>query len=308
VARNLVNLDLNLLVSLDVLLRERSVTRAAGRLGLSQPALSASLARLRRHFGDELLVRVGNSYELTPLAAQLAERTAAALAVVERVFASAPVFDPSASDRSFRVLVSDYSLAVLGEPLTRLLVERAPSVRLELEHHTPALVDSAADALRDADGIILPRGFLSDLPKVDLFTDTWSCLVWTGNPAVGETLTMADLAEMPWVVNYHSRSAFTPSVRQLENLGVEPRVQVVVESFLAVPYFVTGTDRVALVQSRLARQLQRGHDVRVLPCPFDVVPLVEALWWHPVHRRDPAHAWLRQLFAEAAASLDPVRG
>src|ERR687889_2784739 len=106
-AVNLASLDLNLLVSLDALLQERSVTRAAARMGLSRPALSASLARLRRHFGDELLTRAGNEYRLTPLAAQLKERVRIALTGVERVFTAQDEFDPGSSTREFTLLVSD---------------------------------------------------------------------------------------------------------------------------------------------------------------------------------------------------------
>lgn len=104
---NLASLDLNLLTSLDALLRERSVTRAAQRMNLSQPALSAALAKLRRHFGDELLTRSGNSYILTPLAVQLVDRCALALADIERVFSATADFDPAACEREFTMLTSD---------------------------------------------------------------------------------------------------------------------------------------------------------------------------------------------------------
>src|SRR5919199_5248961 len=116
-AVNLANLDLNLLLSLDALLEQRSVTRAAQQLGLSQPALSASLARLRRHFGDELLARVGNEYRLTPLAAQLKPRVRLALEGVERAFTAQPEFDPAESTREFAVVMSDYACAVIGNAL-----------------------------------------------------------------------------------------------------------------------------------------------------------------------------------------------
>jgi DNA-binding transcriptional LysR family regulator len=299
----LANLDLNLLLPLDALLRERSVTRAAAAMGLSQPALSASLARLRRHFGDELLTRVGNSYELTPLAAALRRRVGVALAGAEQVFASEPVFDPAVSQRTFTLLGSDYPMAVLGRPLAAILAEQAPGVRLRFQHHTPNVVESAGDALRDVDGILLPHGFLSELPHLDLFADTWVCLVAADNPAVGEALTMADLAALPWVLTYNSPAAFTPADRQLKMLGIEPHVQVVVESFLALPFYIAGTDRIGLVQGHLARELVRSGDVRALPCPYDVVPLVEALWWHPVHEHDPEHVWFRDVLAQASARI-----
>src|SRR4051794_28926516 len=120
---NIASLDLNLLVSLDALLQERSVTRAAAQLGLSQPALSASLARLRRHFGDDLLFRVGNEYRLTPLALQLKELTRIALSGVERVFSAQPDFHPASSTREFSLLVSDYVVVVLGDTIARLLTQ-----------------------------------------------------------------------------------------------------------------------------------------------------------------------------------------
>src|SRR5205814_427143 len=188
----LANLDLNLLVSLDALLQERSVSRAAVRLGLSQPSLSASLARLRRHFGDDLLDRVGNRYELTPLAAQLTEQTTSAMAAVARVFASEPDFDPATSEREFTVLISDYAITVLGPALAALL-QQAPHVRLRLHQIASPAVDDAAQVLRDVDAMVVPHGFLSDLPSQQLFTDQWVCIVAAGHPDIGEKLTMADL-------------------------------------------------------------------------------------------------------------------
>src|SRR6476469_4673095 len=157
-AGNLASLDLNLLVSLDALLQERSVTKAAARMGLSQPALSASLARLRRHFGDELLTRVGNDYRLTPLAVQLTELVRIALAGAERVFAAQPTFDPASSTREFVVLVSDYVIVTLGDTIAQLLMTEAPHTRLRLTAHSPAIVERAEQALLSADVLVLPHG------------------------------------------------------------------------------------------------------------------------------------------------------
>lgn len=295
----LANLDLNLLVSLDALLAERSVSRAAARLGLSQPSLSAALARLRRHFRDELLARVGNRYELTPLAAQLAGQTTSALVAVARVFASEPDFDPATAQREFIVLISDYAITVLGPQLAALL-EQAPGVRLRLHQIAIPVVDAGADALREVDAIVLPHGYLSGLPSQPLFTDRWVCIVAAGNAEVGAELTMADLEKQPMVVAHHEPASYTPAGKQLSMLGVQPRVQLVAETFLALPFLVAAGNGVALIQERLARQLAPAAGVRVLPCPFDVAPLSEALWWHPVYERDAGHRWLRELFAEAA--------
>ncbi|SDL78094.1 DNA-binding transcriptional regulator, LysR family [Geodermatophilus siccatus] len=304
---NLANLDLNLLVSLDALLEQRSVTRAAQQLGLSQPALSASLARLRRHFGDELLSRVGNAYRLTPLAAQLRPRVRLALDGVERVFSAQPEFDPAESTREFSVLVSDYGCAVLGDTLAQLLSEEAPSARLRLAHNTPDAVDQAQQTLLSTDLLVLPHGFVTDLPHADLHRDRWVLVVSADNAEVGEALTVEQLRTMPWVATYHGPTASTPAARQMRMLGIEPRVQVVTESFLTVPGLVAGSDRIALLQERLVQLLPLSAGVRALPPPFDAGPLVEAMWWHPVYDRDLEHEFFRDLVRRAAhQATEPV--
>lgn len=301
--RMLINLDLNLLVTLDVLLREQNVTRAAEHLGLSQPAVSAALGRLRRHFGDELLVRRGNRYEATPLALRLAERTPPALASVTKVFDAAPEFDPGSMDREFTLIVSDYAAAVLGPVLVAVVAEQAPGVRIRLQQTTPYAVDHAADSLRTVDGIVLPHGFLRDFPHVDLYEDTWVCLVDAANEQVGAALSHEDLRTLPWVVLFNLPTAFAPAAQQLRVAGIEPIVDVVVDSFLCMPFLVAGSRRLALIQARLADRLGGLLDLRVLASPIEPVPLKEAFWWHPMYRDDPAHLWLRAALADAAERL-----
>ncbi|WP_433291231.1 LysR family transcriptional regulator [Actinoplanes sp. CA-030573] len=303
VDRILANLDLNLLVTLDALLRERNVTRTAEALGVSQPAVSAALARLRRHFGDPLLARAGNRYELTPLSAQLLALTGPALSGVRRVFDVTPDFDPSAVEREFTVITSDYAATVLGPLIARRLAGAAPGVRLRFQYTTPYTVDHAAETLRTADGLLLPHGFLTDIPFVDLYEDRWVCIVAEDHPDVGDSLTLEQLGTLPWVVLYNLRTAFAPAAQQLRMLGIEPRVEVVADGFLPMPFLVAGTRRVALLQERLAALLATPAGVRVLPCPFDAVPLAEAFWWHPIYQNDPAHVWLRGVLAEAGHQL-----
>jgi LysR family nod box-dependent transcriptional activator len=289
-------LELNLLVALDALLSERSVTKAAEKLHLSQPALSASLARLRVHFGDPILTREGNSYRLTPLAVRLAEQTAVALDAARKVFASEATFDPSTSTREFTVYGSDYAFASVGSRVSLGVRENAPQVRFRFMHHTPAIVEDPIQSLRTVDGMLLPHGFTTDLPCIDVYEDAWVCVVDAGNEAVEDALTMENLRELPWVFTYQSRSAFTPAGRQLQMMGVEPHIDVVVEGFLVLPYFIVGTNRIGMVQAELAERVAANGDVRVLEAPFDVVRLAGALWWHPMHTEDPAHVWMRQQF------------
>ncbi|MEU6536840.1 LysR family transcriptional regulator [Streptomyces sp. NPDC047000] len=301
-------LDLNLLLSLDTLLKERNVTRAAQVLSLSQPAVSAALGKLRRHFGDELLHRVGNHFELTPLGEQLLERTDGALDGVQRVFDTVARFDPAATTRAFTVMMSDYVTAAFGAPLAEAVAEQAPGARLRFQNSNTQAIDNATRTLRGIDCMVLPYGFLSDLPSATLFEDTWVCVVWRGNTEIGDRATVDDLRRLPWVVTTDRAAAFTPAARQLRLIGVEPRVQLVVESFLTVPFMVAGTNRVALLQKRAALMTAGTAGLRVFPCPWDTVPLVEALWWHPVNRADPAHCWLRRTMTDVAAALPSPAG
>ena len=296
-------LDLNLLVALDALLSERSVSRAAVRLHLSQPTLSASLARLRTHFGDELLARRGNSYDLTPLGVRLAEHVPTVLEGARRVFEIEPAWDPSASTREFSIYMSDYGMATLAPIVARFSRSIAPDIRFRFLLHNPAIVDEATERLRTVDGIVLPHGFLSEVPYTDLWRDEWVVVASTEHPAAKTGLAFEDLAHASWAFSYQTRTAFTSASRQLQQLGLEPRLEVVVESFLAVPQFVVGTDRLAMVQRGVARLIERFEGVVVLEPPFEATPLSNALWWHPMYRNDPAHAWMRGVFVRAGELL-----
>jgi DNA-binding transcriptional LysR family regulator len=300
---NLANLDLNLLVSLDALLEQRSVSKAAEQIGLSQPAVSAQLARLRRHFADDLLARFGNQYRLTPLALQLRGRVRTAVTGVERVFAAEPDFNPTSTSREFSLVMSDYGVAVLGPLLAAALADEAPSARLRFTPNTPHLVDNALTSMTSIDLLVMPHGFTDGLSHQDLYRDEWVCLVSADNTAVGNELTIDQLRVMPWVASYHGPTAATPASRQMRLMGIEPRVQVVTENFLTVPALVAGTTRVALLQRRLADAIPAALGVRALPCPFDVGPLVEAIWWHPMYDEDPEHRYLREVINRAAIEL-----
>ncbi len=296
-------LDLNLLVALDALLTERSVTRAAERLHLSQPALSASLARLRNHFNDPILARRGNAYELTPLALRLSEHTTIALDAARRVFESQATWTPRESTREFSVYGSDYGFATIGAAVSRLAARSAPGVRFRFMLHNTPIVDDAANSLRSVDAMVIPHGYLTDLPYEDLWRDRWVVVADEANEAVAGGLSMQLLRESPWVFTYRSRSAFTSAGRQLQLLGLEPDVDVIVESFLALSHFIVGTNRLGLVQAALAPEVARFGGIRILETPFDATPTANALWWHPVHDRDPEHAWMRSLFLEAAREV-----
>ncbi|MBC9714793.1 LysR family transcriptional regulator [Streptomyces sp. TRM66268-LWL] len=298
---NLARLDLNLVTALRALLEERNVTRAGRRVGLSQPAMSAALARLRRHFGDELLSRVGSQYELTALGQVLLDRTATACDVLERLFTSQAAFDPATESREFRLFASDYAIDVFGAELARVLHEEAPAIRLRFTRTPLTVVDDTASLLSATDGLLMPHGVISDFPATDLYDDRWVFVVSADHPSVEDHLTHKDLAELPWVT--YQRTYDAPAVRQLGMLGIEPRVEVSVDSFHALPALVAGTRRIALVQARLARRLAPLGGFRILEPPYEAVPLREALWWHPVHTHDAAHIWLRETAARVGSHI-----
>ncbi|MGW7066728.1 LysR family transcriptional regulator [Streptomyces sp. NPDC054855] len=303
---NLARLDLNLVVALRALLEERNVTRAGQLVGLSQPAMSAALSRLRRHFDDDLLARVGGHYELTALGQVLLDRTSTAYDVLERLFSSQADFDPAAESREFKLVASDYAVSVFGTALARVVHEEAPGIRLRFAQTPPTVVDDTATLLSAVDGLLMPHGVISDFPATDLYEDRWVFVVADDHPSVTDGLTRQDLADLPWVT--YQRTYDAPAVRQLGMLGVEPRVEVSVDSFQLLPLLVVGTRRIAMVQARLARLLAPIAPVRVVEPPYEAVPLQEALWWHPVHTHDAAHIWLRETAARVGATLSSPHG
>ncbi|MQA84133.1 MAG: LysR family transcriptional regulator [Streptosporangiales bacterium] len=301
---NLSSVDLNLLVALDALLAERSVTRAGQRLSLSQPAMSAALARLRRLFGDPLLVRDGRTLRPTPLAESLAEPVRGILTRVEDTLAHRLRFDPASDARTFSVIASDYVTVVLLRPLFERLAVRAPQVRVAV---TPLGPEFQEQIRRDeADLLIVPREVADkagDLPSETLFVDRFVCAVWRDHPAVGATMTVEQLGALPYLT-YGAPALASFVDIQLDALGVTRQVEVTTQSFAIAPFLLRGTRLFAMVQERLANEVAEAANIRLLEPPLDLSPITEAMFWHPRHSSDPAHRWLRTQIAELAATLE----
>lgn len=231
---------------------------------------------------------------------RLAEHTTVALDAARRVFESQSRWDPAESEREFIIHSSDYSMATIAPRVTRIAHEQAPNVRLHFVPTSPETMDEVLLRLPSIDALILPHGVLSEqLPSMDVIRDDWVALAASDNERVADGLTMEVLSGSPWVFTYRTRSAFTSVGRQIEQLGVNPWIEAVVESFVMLPLFVERTDRLAIIQRHLSPLAQRMGDVQVLELPFEAVPLLNALWWHPVHEPDPEHRWLREVFAAA---------
>ncbi len=208
--------DANLLLSLHALLEERNLTRAGERMTMSQPAMSGALGRLRKHFDDELLIRVGRGFELSPLAEQLRPRVAEAVEAAEALLGNQRDFEPSSSTRRFTVSMSEYAMTVLAEPLTRMLAEQAPgcSVALDTLDVAPVLFETQ---LMRRDLIVGPLGFEFPGRHQPVFTDALACVVDRDNPRlVDAALTLEDLREMP-----HAVAVFGSAGDQKRPLEVE---------------------------------------------------------------------------------------
>lgn len=298
------SIDLNLLVPLQALLEERSVSRAAERMFMSQPALSAALSRLRRHFNDELLIRSGNAYVLSSLGAELLDEVHSATGVLSRLFGTQAEFRPSESHREFRLVCSDYIAAIFGAPLARAVARAAPHTQLRFEHVQDQVVDNAPESLRDIDGLVLPHGYFEHAEHLDLFIDAWTCIVAAPQDgADAPALTVDALGERPWAVTYSGRTAVTSATRQLLTLGLSPRTEVVTRNFLTLPDMVAGTDRVAFVPESLATRFATRADVVVVESPLQLPEIRHAFWWSASHDEDAGHRWLRTQVAAVAAEM-----
>jgi len=296
--------DLNLLLFLKVLLEEGNVTRAGQRLELSQPAMSAALAKLRRRFDDELLVRAGRDYEITPFARDLLPEVQHAVRLLGRALHLEDEFDPETSRRSFRMAMSDYALAVVHEPLVRLVREAAPGVRLTIENLGPD-ARSSERVLLDHDVLIAPLGFGFPGESRPLWRDRMVILADRGNSRLRDgALTLDDLARLPHAVPSFGPGVLTPADRAFGEVGIDRRVALQVSGFLPLPFVIAGTDLVAMVPEMLARIHVRsdGPLVQVEP-PFDVVVLAEGYWFAGDRLSDPAHRWFFARLDELALEL-----
>ncbi|WP_309238453.1 LysR family transcriptional regulator [Actinoplanes aureus] len=299
--------DANLLLSLHALLEERNLTHAGERMTMSQSAMSSALTRLRRHFGDELLVRSGRGFDLSPLAERLRPAVAEAVEAAEALLGTQREFDAASSTRRFGVSMSEYAMTVLAEPLIRLMGEQAPgcSVALDtLDAHGAQLETQ----LMRRDLIIGPLGYEFPGHTQPVFTDHLVCIVSRGHPRLtGGALTLADLAAMP-----HAVAAFTaagehkrPLEIELERQGIADRtVLVQVTSLLTLPFAVGGTEMCAFVPSRLARRCLGILDLAIAETPLATVGITEAAHWHPGREKDPGVAWLRRLLHEVAVAVE----
>lgn len=294
--------DLNMLVALDALLAEGNVTRAAERTAVGQPAMSASLARLRKHFDDPLLVREGRALIPTPLAESLITPVREALVAVESVMGSRAGFDPATDHRTFTLVASDYVSLVLLRPLFARIGGEAPGVRVNV---VPVSADFADQLQRGhVDLVVMPMAFVGreSFPHTRLFSDRYVLAADRDNPDIEEPVTPEMFRRMPYL-SYRIGSLQSLGESELAEAGVEQRVELRTQSFVVTPFLLTGTRLVSLLHERLAKQLAEPARLRLAEPPVPLRPIVEAMYWNPRHTDDPAHRWLRSCITDIATTL-----
>ncbi len=298
------DLDLNLLWALDALLERRSVTGAATKLGLTPPATSHALSRLRELLGDPLLVRAGRAMVLTTAATSLEPRVREALERARQVLTPLQAADVRELDRVLVVHASDYALLVLGAAVDARAREHAPKLRLQFlpnDERDPELLRTGA--------LHLALGVYNSLPP-EIRTQTLfeERLVWVirkDHPFARRRIGKEQFAELEHIqVSPRGRPGGVVD-DALARAGLRRRVTRAVPYFLSALHLVADTDCALAVPERVARATARRFGLRVLELPVDVPPYPFKQVWHPRNHDDPAHRWLRDACMAAARSRRP---
>ena len=308
------NIDLNLLVFLDVLLKERNVTRAAESLGISQPAMSNGLRRLRDLFGDPLLVRTSDGMKPTERAEMLQPMVRDVLASVEKAVEPSQEFDAAAADRVFRISVSDYTESTLLPHLMRRLRSEAPNIALDVltpsdisyqdvEQGTVDLVINRFD--------VLPQSF----HQMTVWRDTFSCLLSHHNPIVNNFNLDSYLdSGHVWVnktgmgVGVGMEPGATKTLgwvdEALFSIGKKRRIRVFTRHYQAAMRLAELRDLIVTLPTKAARLLTDNPNVVIFDPPFSIPEIELKMAWSPLVQHNPAHQWIRRLIADVAKKLD----
>jgi DNA-binding transcriptional LysR family regulator len=295
-------LDMNLLVALDALLQEANVTRAARRVGVTQSAMSQTLARLRHQFDDPILVKVGRGLQLTPFGVRIRARLRDALAELEAVVRDRPAFDPSTASCRLALAMVDYLSMVLFPAIQKAVGERAPGIDLAV--HALDAVSIAAALERGA--VQLYVGVQGDTERAlvarPLFKERLQVVVHKRHPLARKRLGVADYVAHPHVHVSPRREGGSVVDRALASAGVARRVITEVPYFGLLPSLLRGSDLVATVPERLARVFAREHGLHVIEPPVELPEIAICMAWHPAFERDPALLWLREVVEQVARS------
>src|SRR5579864_4955306 len=293
--------DLNLLKAFDALMNERAVTRAGGRIGLSQPAMSHALSRLRSLFADDLFVRTATNMEPTARAREIAPLVATAIEHIEAALNLGAGFEPAKSAAVFTAGMAEYAEIALVGRLARAFADEAPGATLRL---LPASGHEAIEQL-DRGAIDVAVAHLPHVPahleSVVLLHDPFVVVARKGHPIAGRNLSLEAYAAQQHVL-VSPRGATSGALDGiLVDFGLKRRIALLVATYLAVPAALAVSDLVATVPRRTARQIAATAEIAIMPLPIDFAMTVSMAW----HRRaasDPAQAWFRSLLVDAAAT------
>jgi DNA-binding transcriptional LysR family regulator len=293
------NVDLNLLVALDALLAERSVSRAAVRLHLSQPAASALLARLRELFGDPLLLRSARGMLPTPRALELLGPVRQVLDEIETIVQPRAAFDAASAAHTFTLSASDYVEYALLPKLVDYLEHKAPGVRLEVR---PLDLQMVAKQMESGDVDLCITGLqnaASGLHMRPLYTERIVSVVRRNHPGVGAHLTLDKFCSLEHIQVSVSGSGFSTRIDEaLAVLGRKRRARLAVPHFLLVPEIVARSDMISALPERLARGYEKK--LRIFEPPLEMEAFTVGEIWHERNQRDPAQQWLRDVLLQLA--------
>ncbi len=295
--------DLNLLPVLVALMEERNVTRAAERLGMTQPALSNALNRLRDTLHDPLFIRERYGMRPTQMAEELVPVIRTALASLDDVIQGQQDFDPSQTTRLFTLAPNSYVEFVLMPALVARLREAAPGIRVRLMPFGNDLIETGV--ISGTTDMVLGR--IVDAPNnmvvQHLMQEGLECVVRADHPEIGEGLTPEQYERVKHVNVLPPGRMRAGLYQALEQQGLKRQVAVSVTHFLAVPEMIAVTDYCATLPGLICRHLAKDSRLKVIPAPVNLGTFPVEMGWHVRYRHDPAHRWLRALISELATEL-----
>jgi DNA-binding transcriptional LysR family regulator len=298
-------LDLNLLVVFNQLLVERRVSKVAENLGISQPAVSNSLAKLRKLFGDELFLRTPKGMEPTPFADQLAESVSYALAMIHSGVNQRTTFEPATARRAFTIGMTDIGEIYFLPALIERLRTEAPGITL-------STVRNAAVNLRDeleSGKVDLGVGLLPQLKagffQRRLFTQSYVCLMRHGHRLDKRKISLAEFSAAEHLVVISAGTGHGKVDELLQRSGVERSVRLTVPHYVSVGHILRGSDLIATVPERLANRLIEPFGLAKVPHPAKLPDVAINVFWHAKYHRSPANRWLRGVVFELFGDEDP---
>lgn len=303
------SIDLNLLLVFDALSTEQSVTQAAAKVGLSQPALSNALARLRSLFGDPLFERTAGQMQPTPRARQLLAPLSEAIAKLREALETQAAFQPQKSEREFVIACNDYVESLLLAPLVQQLQRAAPFVALRTVR-TEYLFLPPVDQLQSGE-LDLALGFFGETPqpKSGVLTKRLAggrlvCILRAAHPRATRKLTLRGFAEIPHVRVLYPRNERLGSIDPiLQSRGMSRRIAVTVPHYLAIPVIVAKSNLIGVVPERLARQTARALRLRIFDPPVPLPDVTVIMAWHERLQFDRAHTWFRDCITTVSEKL-----